>query len=97
MSKQVEDRPYGGRDYASHQQVISKSDECDSRGGKTKQSQKVEQNAPAVVGQKSESKATFDERLPQPKGTYPTGHTTTRSENNAKSKGPKNHLKEKGY
>jgi len=30
-------------------------------------------------------------------GAYPTGHTTTRCEDGAKSKGPRNPLKEHGY
>jgi len=54
-------------------------------------------HAPAAIPQSESAKAEFNERLPQPKGAYPSGHTTTRSENNAKSKGPKNYLKEKGY
>jgi hypothetical protein len=30
-------------------------------------------------------------------GAYPSGHTTTRVEEGAKSKGPRNPLKERGY
>jgi hypothetical protein len=96
MSNQTEDRPYGA-DRASRHQVVSRSDSEDSKGGRSKESQKVDMHAPAVAPQKSESKATFDERLPQPKGAYPSGHTSTRCENGAKSKGSKNHLKENGY
>ena len=95
MNNEKEDRPYGA-DRASRHQVISKSDECDSRGGKTKQEQKVDLHAPGVIPQSESRKEKFDERLPQPKGTYPTGHRTTRVELGAKSKGPKNHLKEAG-
>jgi hypothetical protein len=96
MSKEAEDRPYGNNRAAYHQ-VVSQSDECDSLGGRTKHSQKVDQNAPAVAHPHRSESAEFDERLPQPKGAYPSGHTTLRSVNGAKSKGPVNHLKTKGY
>ena len=95
-TKQKEEAPYGNDRAAYHQQT-SKSDPCDSRGGRTKHSQTVDQNAPAVAHPHRSETAEFDERLPQPKIAYLGGHTNLRVVNGAKSKGPRNHLKEKGY
>jgi len=74
----------------------------DARGGHAKSSQ-VGGNFENRTGHKH-GESTFDERLPQPAKDehgqirpYPGGQKTLRCENGAKSKGPVDHLKTKGY
>jgi len=59
-------------------QTISKSDALDSRGGISKKSQQVSQNAPSVPAHLPErggtkDEATYDPREPKGKGDYAVG------------------------
>ena len=69
MSKQAEDRPYG-KDRAAYHQQVSNSDPCDSRGGVSKKSQQVQQDAPAVGHPRKSEPDTYDPRLPSGAGDY---------------------------
>jgi len=95
--KSADEKPYGNSRGGYHQ-ITSLSSECDALGHVDKKSQTVRQDAPAVAHphKTNPKEASFDERLPQPKGAYPGGQTTLRCVNGAKSKG-RNHLKERGY
>lgn len=72
-----EERPYGRNAGAWHQQS-SRSSNVDSRGGVSKKSQQVQQNAPAVTAKPYErdstkDESTYDPHEPRGKGDYAQG------------------------
>jgi hypothetical protein len=73
----ADEKPYGNSTGGWHQ-VVSKSDECDSLGGVSKNSQQVKQNAPDVPAHPpertgSKDSKTFDAREPKGAGDYAEG------------------------